>query len=159
LPQNYGVSPNYRQVGELARLEASQSGDNFVGQSKPLRRTTALVVEDEEEQRFLSATLFEESEFDVIECDSAEDAIQVIKEKGEEVALVFTDVQLAGNKDGVDLAKAVREELPSVPVIVTSGAGSERLLELPPGVDFLRKPWRAIDVLIKAEKAREQPPV
>ncbi len=76
-------------------MEASQSGDNFMGQSKPLRRTTALVVEDEEEQRFLSATLFEESEFDVIECGSAEDAIQVIKEKGEEVALVFTDVQLA----------------------------------------------------------------
>lgn len=128
-----------------------------MGQSKPPRRTMALVVEDEEEQRFLSATLFEESDFDVVECESAEDALQVIKEKGEEVALVFTDVQLAGVKDGVDLAKTVREELPTVPVIVTSGAGSARLSELPEGVDFVRKPWRAIDLLIKAEKAREQP--
>lgn len=128
-----------------------------MGQSKPLRRTMAVVVEDEEEQRFLSATLFEESDFDVVECASAEAAIRVIHEKGEEVALVFTDVQLAGDMDGVDLAKAVREELPTVPVIVTSGGGSDRLSELPPGVDFMRKPWRALDLLIRAERAREQP--
>ena len=128
-----------------------------MGQSKPLRRTTALIVEDEAEQRYLSATLFEESDFDVVECDSAEAAMQVLKDKGEEVALVFTDVQLAGDLDGVDLAKVVREELPTVPVIVTSGVGGDRLAELPPGVDFVLKPWRAIDLLIKAEKAREQP--
>lgn len=128
-----------------------------MGQSKPLRRATALIVEDEEEERYLSATLFEESDFKVVECDSAEAAMQVLKDKGEEVALVFTDVQLAGDLDGVDLAKAVREELPFVPVIVTSGVGGGRLSELPPGVDFVRKPWRAIDLLIRAERAREQP--
>ena len=128
-----------------------------MGQSKPLRRAMAIIVEDEAEQRYLSATLFEESEFDVVECDSAEAAIEVIKEKGNEVALVFTDVQLAGDMDGIDLAKAVHEELPEVSVIVTSGQGGARLAELPPGVEFVKKPWRAIDLLIKAEKAREQP--
>jgi DNA-binding NtrC family response regulator len=126
-----------------------------MGQSKPFRRATAVVVEDEEEQRYLSATLLEESEFDVVECESAEAAIAVIKERGDEVALVFTDVQLAGPMDGVDLAKAVHEELPEVSVIVTSGQGGAKLSELPPGVDFVKKPWRAIDLLIKAEKARE----
>ncbi len=126
-----------------------------MGQSKPLRRATAVVVEDEEEQRYLSATLLEESEFDVVECDSAEAAIEVIKEKGDDVALVFTDMQLAGEMDGVDLAKAVHEERPGVSVIVTSGQGGAKLSELPPGVDFVKKPWRAIDLLIKAEKARE----
>jgi DNA-binding NtrC family response regulator len=128
-----------------------------MGQSKPLRRATAVVVEDEEEQRYLSAMLLEESEFDVVECASAEHAMEIIKEKAEEVALVFTDVQLAGDMDGVDLAKAVHQELPEVSVIVTSGQAGPRLSELPPGVDFVRKPWRAIDLLIKAEKAREQP--
>jgi DNA-binding NtrC family response regulator len=138
-------------------MEASQSGDDFMGQSKPLRRATAVIVEDEEEQRYLSAALFEESEFDVVECESAEAAIEVIQEKGREVALVFTDVHLAGDMDGVDLAKAVHEKLPDVSVIVTSGQGGARLAVLPPGVDFVKKPWRAIDLLIKAEKAREQP--
>jgi DNA-binding NtrC family response regulator len=128
-----------------------------MGQSKPLRRATAVVVEDEEEQRYLSATLLEESEFEVVECESAEAAIEVIKQKGDEVALVFTDVQLAGDMDGVDLAKVLHDELPKVSVIVTSGQGGARLSELPPGVDFVKKPWRAIDLLIKAEKAREQP--
>jgi DNA-binding NtrC family response regulator len=126
-----------------------------MGQSKPLRRATAVVVEDEEEQRYLSATLLEESEFDVVECESAEAAIQVIKEKGDDVALVFTDVQLAGDMDGVDLAKALHEERPEVSVIVTSGQGGAKLSELPQASILLKKPWRALDLLIKAEKARE----
>jgi DNA-binding NtrC family response regulator len=125
-----------------------------MGQSKPLRRTMALIVEDDEEQRFLSATLFEESEFNVVECASAEAAMAVLHEKHDEVGLIFADVELSGNMDGVELAKIARTELPDVPVIVTSGAGGARVAELPAGADFVPKPWRALDLLIRAEKAR-----
>jgi CheY-like chemotaxis protein len=125
-----------------------------MGQSKPLRRAMALVVEDDEEQRFLSATLLEESEFNVVECASAEAAVAVLHEKPDEVGLIFADVELPGNMDGVELAKIARAELPHVPVIVTSGAGGSRVDELPAGAEFVPKPWRALDLLIRAEKAR-----
>lgn len=128
-----------------------------MGQSKPLRRKTALVVEDDEEQRFLSATLFEESEFSVVECASAEAAVAVIHEKHDEVGFIFADVELPGKMDGVDLAKIARAELPDVPVIVTSGAAGRRVDELPEGAEFMPKPWRALDLLIRAEKARRAP--
>lgn len=126
-----------------------------MGQSKPLRRNMALVVEDDEEQRFLSAALFEESDFSVVECASAEAAVAVIHEKHDEVGLIFADVELPGTMDGVDLAKIARAELPDVPVIVTSGAGGQRVAELPAGTEFVPKPWRALDLLIRAEKARK----
>jgi CheY-like chemotaxis protein len=125
-----------------------------MGQSKPLGRSTALIVEDDDEQRYLSATLFEESDFDVIECASAEAALAVLHEKPEDVTLVFTDVALAGRMDGVELANAVHAERPDVAVIVTSGMGGERLSDLANGVAFMPKPWRPLDLLVWAERAR-----
>lgn len=125
-----------------------------MGQSKPLSRSTALVVEDDDEQRFLSATLFEESDFDVIECASAEAALAVLQEKQDDVALVFTDVALAGRMDGVDLANVVHAERPEVAVIVTSGVAGERVSDLANGVSFMPKPWRPLDLLVWAERAR-----
>jgi CheY-like chemotaxis protein len=125
-----------------------------MGQSQPLRRTTALVVEDDEDQRYLSATLLEEAEFDVVECETAEAALEVLSERDGEVDLIFTDVRLPGRMDGVDLARKAREELPDVPVIVTSGAGGERIAQLPANVEFLPKPWRPLDLLIRAERVR-----
>ena len=41
-----------------------------------------------------------------------------------------------------------------VPMIVTSGAAGERIHELPPRAEFLAKPWRPLDLLIRAERFR-----
>jgi response regulator RpfG family c-di-GMP phosphodiesterase len=51
------------------RRELSKGG--FMGQSKPLR-ATALIVEDDPMQRDMICLLLEESDVDVIECESAE---------------------------------------------------------------------------------------
>ncbi len=125
-----------------------------MGQSQPLRRTKAVVIEDDEDQRFLSATLLEEADFEVVECETAEQGLDVIRNRPDEVELIFTDVQLPGEIDGIEFAKIVHAELPEVPVIVTSGAGGDRLAELPDDVEFLAKPWRPLDLLIRAERAR-----
>ncbi len=113
----------------------------------------AVVVEDDEDQRFLSATLLEEADFEVAECETADEALEIIKERGDDVRLILTDVQLPGRMDGIEFAAKMHEEMPDVPVIVTSGAAGERLKDLPSGVEFLPKPWRALDLLIRAEKA------
>jgi DNA-binding NtrC family response regulator len=125
-----------------------------MGQSQPLRRTTALVIEDDEDQRFLAVTLFEQGDFQVIECETAEQGLDVIRKRPDDVELILTDVELPGKMDGIDFANIVHAELPHVPVIVTSGAGGERIAELPPGVEFLPKPWRSFDLLMLAERAR-----
>lgn len=125
-----------------------------MAQSKPLRRPTVLIVEDDEDQRFLVSTLFEESDLDVIECASAEAASAIMDEKRNDIAMVFTDVQLGGHMDGVDLARAIKQKYPDIAVIVTSGYASERLDELPQGTEFVQKPWFALDLLRTAERVR-----
>ena len=53
-----------------------------MGQSKPLR-ATALIVEDDPMQRDMICLLLEESDVDVIECESAEAAELVLERAGE----------------------------------------------------------------------------
>ena len=125
-----------------------------MGQAKPFHPTTVLVVEDDADQRYLVGTLFEESGFEVIECENAEEALALMQDRRDEMALVYTDVMLPGRIDGVDLANSVHDELPQVPVIVTSGAGGDRLKQIPENVVFMQKPWRALDLLIEAERVR-----
>ena len=91
-----------------------------MGQSKPFR-ATALVVEDDPMQREMICLLLEESEVDVIECESAEAAEAVLERAGGSLVLMMTDVQLAGNMNGVELAHIARKHNPDIGVIVTSG--------------------------------------
>ncbi len=107
-----------------------------MGQAKPFR-ATALVVEDDPMQREMICLLLEESHFDVIECESAEAAALVLQRIAGKIALVMTDVSLAGTMDGVTLAIVAKRCDPTLDVIVTSGSPPPR--PLPQGVAILVK--------------------
>jgi len=116
------------------------------------RKHLALIVEDDADQRHLVAALIEETDLDVLECESAEAALSVMQRCGERILLVFVDIHLPGIIDGVDLALAVRRHWPHTKVIVTSGDPGDRLGFLPKEAAYMDKPWRALDVLIAAEE-------
>ena len=120
-----------------------------MGQTNPFR-ATALVVEDDPMQREMICLLLEESDMDVIECESAEAAELVLEEAGASLVLMMTDVQLAGHKSGVDLAQVAKKFNPDMDVIVTSGIPLRQAL--PDGTIFWKKPWAPLDVIREAEK-------
>ena len=120
-----------------------------MGQSKPLR-ARALIVEDDPMQREMIGLLLEESDFDVIECESAEAAELVLQRTGDSLVLMMTDVRLAGHMNGVELAYVARKYNPGLGVIVTSGKPLPQAL--PDGVQFWSKPWAPLDVIREAEK-------
>ena len=113
-------------------------------QSKSFRQT-ALVVEDDELLRDLISTLLEESDYDVIECESAEAAELVLNRNGSCISLMLTDVQLAGHMTGIELARRAVQRVPSMSVLITSGRSLPE--ELPAGTSFLPKPWAPLDLL------------
>jgi DNA-binding NtrC family response regulator len=117
-------------------------------------RPIALVVEADREERALVSTLLEESEMDVIECDSAEAALAVVEHKADQMAMVFTDEKLAGRMDGVALARDLEAHHPELPVIVISAERTRRIDDLPENVVYLAAPWRPLDVLIVAARVR-----
>lgn len=120
-----------------------------MGQSKPFR-ATALIVEDDPMQREMISLLLEESDYDVIQCESGEAAELVLEENGETLCLMMTDVQLAGSMDGVELAHVAKQRVPDLEVIVTSGKPLRQ--PLPDGARFWSKPWVPLDVIREAER-------
>jgi len=121
-----------------------------MGQTSPFK-PIALVVEDDAMQRQLIALLLEESDMGVIQCESAEAALRVLERMGGCVSMLFTDINLAGMLDGVDLAHFARKRFPGMNIVVTSGAAQTRAL--PADTTFMAKPWLPLDLLREAERS------
>ena len=118
-----------------------------MGQTNPV----ALVVEDDFFQRLALVMLLEQSEMDVIECDSAEAALRELEKTHGRVSMLLTDVNLAGKIDGVELAHFAHDCYPKMHVVVTSGSPPTK--SLPEGAMFMSKPLLALDVIREAERS------
>lgn len=81
---------------------------------------TILVVEDEVLVRLVISDYLRECGYQVVEAAGTDEAKQVLQ-SGTKVDLIFSDVQLPGQADGIALASWVKEQYPGIPVILTSG--------------------------------------
>jgi CheY-like chemotaxis protein len=100
-----------------------------------------LVVEDEALVRMVAVDALSETGLRLYEAGDAEEALAVLKEHPD-VALVFTDINMPGELDGVSLVQRIHKLWPKIELIVTSGR--ERLMDrqLPDHGSFLAKPYR-----------------
>lgn len=103
-----------------------------------------LVVDDEVLIRMLVADELRQAGLRVIEARSGDDALAVLK-AGSSVDLVFSDVQMPGSVDGVQLAREIRARYPHLPVIL--GSGNNKLPDLAGARGFVQKPYE-ISVVI-----------
>ncbi len=116
----------------------------------------ALIVEDDFDVRGLAAALLEETDLKVVETTSAEEALDYLRQHSDEVAFLFADVRLPCLMNGLDLVRAVRIKWPWVRTVLTSGRPLEPDTDdMPRDVRFMQKPWRALEVLMEAEKAAQ----
>jgi CheY-like chemotaxis protein len=131
--------------------EASRMGQDAEGAH------VALIVEDDQELRALAAALLEETDLRVVEASSAEEALHYLRHNAGEVAFLFADVKLPCLMSGVDLARTASLKWPWIRTVLTSGAPLEEDLDKALiKVRFMPKPWRALEVLMEAEKAAEE---
>jgi DNA-binding NtrC family response regulator len=76
------------------------------------------------------ATHLKDKGFTVREARCAAHAIAVLKEPGCPVDLVFSDVGMPGEMDGIGLSRWIFENRPNIPVILASGSvGQLAILE------------------------------
>ena len=99
-----------------------------------------LVVEDEPLVRMVAADALADSGIMAWEAADAGEALHVLAEHPA-IGLVFTDVNMPGDMDGLDLAHEVHQRRPDVSLIVTSGAKVIGQEELPDDGTFLPKPY------------------
>jgi len=82
-----------------------------------------LVVEDDDMVRLTTVDYLESSGYLVLEAENAEKAMAWFGRQ--DIDLMFTDVQMPGDMDGIALAEWVRANHPTVRTLVTSGVASE----------------------------------
>jgi two-component system, response regulator PdtaR len=101
---------------------------------------TVLVVEDEELARLIITDYLREGGFAVLQSANAEQAIAVLEQRGD-VRAVVLDVVMPGAMDGIALAHLIHERWPGIGLLVMSGKGVPKMVQLPPGAGFLPKPY------------------
>jgi two-component system, cell cycle response regulator CpdR len=108
-------------------------------------KRVALVVEEDARQRASIVTLLEESDVQVIQCESGEAAELVLDHVGGCLIALIADADLAGRMDGFELAQLAKRRLPDLRVLIVSV--NSRVGRLPDGTQFLAKPLSPLDLL------------
>ena len=89
----------------------------------------------------------------VLEADCAEDALAV--QTGQHIDLLFTDNNMPGDLDGLDLVQIAYEARPELKLIVTSGGRAMSVAKIPDHGVFIAKPYdtRALTEMVDAKLA------
>jgi signal transduction histidine kinase len=106
---------------------------------------TILVVDDDVMIAEVTAALLEDLDHTVIVVNSAADAIEQLRVRGDTIDLLLTDHAMPG-MTGIELAAKAREDRPGLPIILASGYA-----EIPSGEGLglfrLAKPYRREELL------------
>ena len=105
-----------------------------------MRSERVVVVEDDPNIRLIAVSMFEDAGLGVVAFANADDALAYMYENADDVAAMFTDLQMPGLMDGLVLAEVVGRHWPRVTVLLTSGR-VRPMTALPPNTRFIAKPW------------------
>lgn len=116
-----------------------------------------LIVEDEEDIRFLIAGILEDEGFAVREAATSEAAIENFRAR--KPTLIVLDVWLKGSgMDGIELLDYFKGQDPDIPIIIISGHGTVEtaVSAIRKGAyDYIVKPFKSEKLIVTAQRAVE----
>jgi DNA-binding NtrC family response regulator len=98
-----------------------------------------LIVEDDMILRMRSVDIVEDAGYTPVEAVDADEALGILQSRSD-IALLFTDIQMSGSMDGLQLAHAVYERWPQLKIILVSGQLKLSSAEIPRDSRFFGKP-------------------
>jgi CheY-like chemotaxis protein len=124
----------------------------------PMRQPSAsvpvvLVVEDEGLVRLMAVDLLEDEGFTVIEAATADEAWTILETR-DDIAILFTDVEMPGSMNGLDLAGRVAARWPHIRLVITSGRVRLSNQAVPDHGQFVPKPYYSAQLLSAFGHAR-----
>ena len=112
-----------------------------------------LLVDDAEEIRDLLGGFLEEQGYQVVLASDGNEALDLVESENPQI--IILDLKLPG-LNGIEVCKRLkeREETRSIPVIIITGFGDNKLVALDVGADdFVNKPFDMADILIRVKSA------
>jgi CheY-like chemotaxis protein len=104
-----------------------------------------LVVEDEVLVRIDLVDTMQDAGFPTFEAGNAHEAIRLM-ETHPEIEVLFTDIDMPGNMDGLKLSHYVRKRWPPVRIVITSGHVAATPDQMPSDSVFIGKPHQPVDL-------------
>ena len=98
-----------------------------------------LVVEDDLILRMRAIDMVDDAGYVSVEAVDADEALAILQSRSD-IALLFTDIQMPGSMDGLELAHAVHERWPLIKIIIVSGQLKLSGSQLPRDSRFFGKP-------------------
>lgn len=109
--------------------------------------SVVVVVEDEFLIRLHVVNVLTNDGFEVIEADNSDEALAILRKHHEAVQVLFTDVHMPGEMDGLALAHHARQHWPQLGILIASGQARLAKEDLPAGSRFLNKPYQSQHVV------------
>ena len=102
---------------------------------------TVVIAEDEALLRMVAVDALADEGFATLEAEHAAAVLAICDEQAEKIDVLFTDIQMPGPMDGLELAHHVRERWPWIAVLIASGNMFPTAHSLPAGCRFVTKPY------------------
>lgn len=115
----------------------------------------ALVVDDEIFARLFAVQILLDEGFTVLEAADAAEGLEILNQN-HAVDVLFTDISMPGEMDGLGLINKAREIRPDIALLVTSGLMQPEESDVGKGVKFLPKPYTA-HALMRAIRQLQSP--
>ena len=116
-----------------------------------------LIVDDEADIRDLIAGVLQDEDYETRTAGDSDAALAALQER--RPSLLILDIWLQGSRlDGLELLERVKEQDPSLPVIIISGHGNieTAVAAIKRGAyDFIEKPFQADELLLAVQRATE----
>jgi PAS domain S-box-containing protein len=118
---------------------------------------TALVADDEEAIRDITAALLERFGFRVIRAADGFETVDLYTENAEDITLLLMDLNMP-RLNGIEAVSRIRHINPNVPVLFMSGYPREQVMERfghQSHTDFVRKPFQSDELLSGIRRVME----
>jgi CheY-like chemotaxis protein len=109
-----------------------------------------LVVEDEMLLRMRAVDMVEDAGYISVEAVDADEAVAILESRSD-VALIFTDIQMPGSMNGLELAHTVHERWPPIKIILVSGQLKPANIDIPADSRFYGKPLEAKEMIAEMQ--------
>jgi len=106
-----------------------------------------LLVEDEPLVRMAAADDLQDAGFHVLEAANADVALAVLESCSDDVQVLFTDIDMPGSMNGLDLAESVQQRWPHISLLISSAYHRPGPETLPDDGRFVPKPYCSDDVV------------
>ena len=135
--------------------EADEEDRESVDYDEVHAQGSLLLVEDDDEVAALTGEMLATLGYEVTRVENADAALEALAGEGS-FDILFSDVMMPGQLDGIDLSQEIKSRRPGLPVVLTTGhveAAKQKAEAL--GLSVLPKPYRLKELEAALDDARK----